>query len=49
MSVAKFYESQKRYESAVIYYQDVVDRFPDSSLINTARAKIEELNRKIKK
>jgi len=49
MSVAKFYESQKRYESALIYYQDVVDRFPDSSLINTARAKIEELKRKVKK
>jgi len=49
MSVAKFYESQKHYESAIIYYQDVVDRFPDSSLINTARAKIEELKRKRKK
>ncbi len=49
MSVAKFYESQKHYESAIIYYQDVVDRFPDSSLINTARAKIEELKRKGKK
>ncbi len=49
MSVAKFYESQKRYESAIIYYQDVVDRFPDCSLINTAKAKIEELKRKRKK
>lgn len=49
MSVAKFYESQKHYESAIIYYQDVVDRFPDSSLINTAIAKIEELKRKRKK
>lgn len=49
MSVAKFYESQKHYESAIIYYQDVVDRFPDSSLINTAKAKIEELKRKRKK
>jgi len=49
MSVAKFYESQKHYESAIIYYQDVVDRFPDSSLINTAKAKIEELKMKRKK
>ncbi|MCX5680397.1 MAG: outer membrane protein assembly factor BamD [Candidatus Omnitrophica bacterium] len=49
MSVAKFYESQKHYESAIIYYQDVVNRFSDSSLINTAKAKIEELKRKIKK
>jgi len=49
MSVAKFYESQKHYESAIIYYQDVVDRFPDSSLINTAEAKIAELKKKRKK
>ncbi len=49
MSVAKFYESQKHYESAIIYYQDVVDRFPDSSLINTAEAKIVELKKKRKK
>jgi len=49
MSVAKFYESQKHYESAIIYYQDVLDRFPDSSFINTANAKIEELKRKTKK
>jgi len=48
MSVAKFYESQKHYESAIIYYQDVVDRFPDCSFINTANAKIEELKRKKK-
>jgi outer membrane assembly lipoprotein YfiO len=49
MSVAKFYETQKRYESAIIYYQDVVDRFPDSSLSGQAKAKIEELKKKGKK
>lgn len=49
ISVAKFYESQKRYESAIIYYQDVIDRFPDCSFINTAKAKIAELKMKRKK
>lgn len=49
MSVAKFYESQRHYESAIIYYRDVVDRFPDSAHINTATAKIEELKMKGKK
>lgn len=46
MSVAKFYETQKRYESAIIYYQDVVDRFPDSASAVNAKAKVEELKNK---
>ncbi len=45
---AKFYESQKRYESAIVYYQDIVDRFPDASFADGARAKIEELKRRAK-
>ena len=47
-STAKFYESQKHYSSAIIYYQDVVNKFPDSSFANEARAKIEELRNKEK-
>lgn len=43
MMTARFYESQKRYPSAIIYYQDVMTRFPDSSQAPEARAKIEEL------
>jgi outer membrane assembly lipoprotein YfiO len=48
MSVARFYESQKHYESAIIYYQDVLDKFPESSAANVARAKIEELKKRKK-
>lgn len=43
---ARFYEGQKHYDSAIIYYQDVLDRFPDSSFAGPARAKIEELSEK---
>jgi outer membrane protein assembly factor BamD len=46
---ARFYEARKHYESALIYYQDVVDRFSDSSFVPEARAKIEELNKKVKR
>ena len=42
MAIAKFYESQKHYESAVIYYQEVLDKLPDSSSASEARKKIEE-------
>ena len=40
MMTARFYESQKHYQSAIIYYQDVLDRFPDSSFEGAARAKV---------
>lgn len=46
---ARFYEARKHYESALIYYQDVVDRFSDSSFVPEASAKIEELNKKVKR
>ena len=43
---ARFYESQKHYNSAIVYYQDVIDRFPDSSFVAEAKAKIGELQNK---
>jgi len=45
-STAKFYERQKRYESAIIYYREVVERFPECSFVNESKAKIEELQLK---
>jgi len=44
LSTARFYESQKHYPAAVIYYQDVIDRFPDSSFVAEAKAKVEKLS-----
>ena len=43
---ARFYESQKHYSSAIVYYQDILDRFPESSFADEARAKIDELKKK---
>jgi len=43
---ARFYEQQKHYDSAIIYYQDVVDNFPDCSFVDQAKAKVEELKKK---
>ena len=40
MLTAKFYEQQHHPRSAIIYYQDVLDRYPDSSHAPTAKAKI---------
>lgn len=45
-ATAKFYEAQKHYDSAIIYYRDVVERFPNSSFVNEAALKVEELKKK---
>lgn len=46
---AEFYESQGKKEAAIIYYQDVIDTYPDSSFIGKAKAKIEALKNPKKK
>jgi outer membrane assembly lipoprotein YfiO len=43
MMIAKFYEQQRHPRSAIIYYQDVLDRFPDSIHAPVAKGKIEDL------
>ncbi|MFA5085454.1 MAG: outer membrane protein assembly factor BamD [Candidatus Omnitrophota bacterium] len=40
---AEFYESQGKIAAAIIYYQDVIDTYPDSSFVSKARDKIEAL------
>ncbi|UCD15888.1 MAG: outer membrane protein assembly factor BamD [Candidatus Omnitrophota bacterium] len=43
--IAKFYEKQKKYKSAVVYYKTVLDEYPDSDYVSEARGKIEELRK----
>lgn len=43
---AKFYERQRHYDSALIYYKEVVERFPESSFAKEARERIVELENK---
>lgn len=40
---AMFYEKQKKYASAKVYYMEIVDRYPDTPLGEKARAKAEEM------
>ncbi|MCX5678335.1 MAG: tetratricopeptide repeat protein [Candidatus Omnitrophica bacterium] len=40
---AEFYEKQKHYVSAIIYYQDVIDRYPDSISAEIAVTRIRDL------
>lgn len=49
LMTAKFYESQKHYESAIVYYKDVVEKFPGCSYVKQANARIEELTGKLEK
>lgn len=45
--IAEFYEKQKKYSAAKIYYQIIVDEFKNSRLAADALRKIRELNQKI--
>lgn len=40
---AQFYEKIHKKESAIIYYQDILDRYPDSSYASLATTKIDAL------
>lgn len=40
---AQFYEKIHKKESAIIYYKDIIDRYPDCSYVNMAKKKIEDL------
>jgi outer membrane protein assembly factor BamD len=42
--IAQFYESQKRYEAAIIYYEDVLKREPETERGKIAREKIAQLS-----
>ena len=46
---AKFYEKQKLYKSAVIYYEDIIKNYPNTSWAVKAAEKIGTLDKKVKK
>ncbi|SDU22990.1 Beta-barrel assembly machine subunit BamD [Verrucomicrobium sp. GAS474] len=42
-NIARFYEKDKQYKAAYIYYNDVIQRNPDSAQAKEARKKVEQL------
>lgn len=40
---AEFYEARGKTQAAIIYYQDVIDTYPESTFVDRAKAKIEAL------
>jgi len=46
---AKFYESRHKYKSAIIYYEEIINEFPESSFVKEARAKVALLKFKAEK
>lgn len=46
-NTANFYERSKRYESAIIYYKEIVDAYPKTSWAKKAFSKIMELEKRI--
>lgn len=49
LNIASFYERQKKYQSAVIYYADIVYNFPETDAAGIAKERISNLEKKIKK
>ena len=45
--IAKFYDKQKYYRAAVIYYNDVIRQEPGSPVGNLAKKRVEELRAKV--
>ena len=43
---ARFYEDRKRYDSAIIYYKEIMQEYPESSFVGEAKARIELLEYK---
>ena len=48
MKVAQFYEKQHKYKSAVLYYDLIVTKFPESDSAKLAEEKIKVLKKRIK-
>jgi outer membrane protein assembly factor BamD len=48
-NTAYFYEKSKHYESAIIYYKEVVDAYPKTSWGKKAFSKITELEKRLEK
>jgi outer membrane protein assembly factor BamD len=46
---AKFYEKQKLYKSAIIYYEEIIKKYPRTSWAVKAAEKLGVLNKKVKK
>ncbi len=47
--IAEFYEKQGKYASAVIYYRDVIEKYPDSDAAGIAEKKIKLIEGRVKK
>jgi len=45
-NIGRFYEKQKEYESAKIYYNDVINNYPDSAWVRAALGRLQVLERK---
>jgi len=49
LKTAKFYERQKHYESAAIYYREVIDKYPRSPSADKASAKLIKAEKIVRK
>ena len=46
MTIAEFYDRQKNYDAALIYYNNVIQKFPGSDLAKRATVRAEELKKR---
>ena len=48
INIAEFYEQRGKFQSAILYYKDVIGKFPETQTADTAREKVQKLKGKIK-
>jgi hypothetical protein len=45
MEVAQFYDREKKYDAALVYYNSVVQKFPDAEIARRASVRADEIKR----
>ena len=48
MKIADFYERRRKFQSAILYYKDIIGKFPDTETADIARERVQKLKGKIK-
>jgi len=48
LNIAQFYDKQKKYKGALMYYEDIVTRFENTKAAGVAQKRIDSLKKKVK-
>ena len=46
MAIAQFYDREKNYDAALIYYNSVVQKFPNTDLAKRAAQRVDQIKKR---